>query len=252
MKRIMSFNIRCSDVNGVTWQERKELVSKQILEAHPDSVGLQEAHTEWMRYLAKALKDEYSYVGIGRENGKRLGEFSAIFYLKDKYKAVESGNFWLSETPEKPSMGWDAACKRICTWVRLRDRETGKEYVHINTHFDHRGEIAQKNSVGMIHNKAKEFKDIPLVFTADLNIFEGGEIYKDMVSDVLKDAKFLAPDTMNEVTYHNGDPEHFDGKIIDFVLVNSLVVPKTYRVLTQGIDGQLVSDHYPIYSDCEF
>lgn len=251
MIRIMSFNIRCSDVKGVTWKERRPLVSRQILEVLPDSAGVQEAHTGWMDYLAEALFEKYDYVGVGREDGKRDGEFSAIFYLKDKYEVTDSGTFWLSDTPNVPSKGWDAECTRICTWARLRDKCTGGEYVHINTHFDHRGIRAQENSVKMIHKKAKEFNDVPVVFTADLNIFEGSNLYLKMVSSVLKDAKHLSPDTMSCLTFHNAEPEKFKDSIIDYVLVNSLVTPKIYRVLTDGIDGKYVSDHYPIYIDCE-
>ena len=251
MLRIMTFNIRCSDVRGVTWEERRPLVSEQIRCVHPDSVGVQEAHEGWMTYLREALKDEYVSVGVGREDGKNEGEYSAIFYLKEKYALIDSGNFWLSETPDKPSKGWDAAYTRICTWARLREKISGWEYVHINTHFDHIGRIAQQNSVSMIHKKVAEFTDLPVVFTADLNIFEGGEIYEDMVSSQLKDAKFLAPDTMSYLTFHNGRKNPRRKLIIDYVLVNSLLKPQVYRVLAEGIDGKMVSDHYPVYVDCE-
>lgn len=252
MIRIMSFNIRCSDVRGVTWQERRPLVSEQIRQLHPDSVGLQEAHEEWMDYLKEALKEEYASVGVGREDGKSEGEHSAIFYLKNKYDLVAHGDFWLSETPEKPSKGWDAACMRVCTWARLKKREDDSEYVHINTHFDHVGRKAQQNSVSLIHNKAAEFSNLPVVFTADLNIPEGGKIYEEMVSSQLKDAKFLAPDTMTHLTFHGGRKRPPVKLVIDYVLVNSLVKPTVYRVLTDGINGKMVSDHYPIYADCAF
>lgn len=251
MVGIMTFNIRCSDVKGVTWQERRELVKRQILEFRPDSVGVQEAHTEWMDYLSKALGDEYDYVGVGREDGKKDGEFCAVFYLKEKYKAIESGDFWLSKTPDKPTKGWDAACKRVCTFVRLKDRQTGKEYVHINTHFDHRGRRAQTNSVELIHNKALEYKELPVIFTGDLNILEGKKIYQKIVSSVLKDSKYIAPDSMNYLTFHNAQPEKYENHIIDYILINDLVAPKKYRVLSEGIDGQFVSDHYPVYMECE-
>ncbi len=251
MVRIMSFNIRCSDVNGVTWEERRGLVSRQILDVLPDSVGVQEAHSGWMDSLCNDLNAKYDYIGIGRDDGERGGEFTAIFYLKDKYEVKESGNFWLSKTPEKPSKGWDAACVRICTWALLRERATGKEYAHINTHFDHRGRKAQKNSVGMIHGKVGQFDGLPVVFTADLNILEGSDIYHKMVSSVLKDAKHLAEDTMSASTFHGGKPGKYKEHIIDYILVNGLVTPIRYRVLTDGIDGELVSDHYPIFADCE-
>lgn len=247
----MTFNIRCADVKGVTWEERRGLVSQQISDVLPDSVGLQEAHTGWMDYLIEELADKYDYIGVGREDGKREGEFTSIFYLKEKYEVKDSGNFWLSETPDVPSKGWDAACTRICTWAKLADRKTGKEYVHINTHFDHRGRQAQLKSVYMIHEKAKEFEALPVVITADLNILEGSDIYLKMVSSLLKDSKHLAADTMSCLTFHNAFPKKFKDYVIDYVLVNRHVTPKVYKVITQGIDGRFVSDHYPVYADCE-
>ncbi len=247
----MTFNIRCSDVNGVTWEERRKIVSRQISDFLPDSIGLQEAHTGWMDYLVEKLSDKYDYIGVGREDGKREGEFCAIFYLKEKYEIKESGNFWLSETPDVPSKGWDSACTRICTWAKFADKQTGKEYVHINTHFDHRGRQAQGKSVDMIHEIMKRFESLPVAFTADLNILEGSDIYMKMVSSHLKDAKHSAADTMSCSTFHAGFPGKFKDYVIDYVLVNRHVTAKVYKVLTQGIDGQLVSDHYPVYADCE-
>ena len=151
--RIMSFNIRCGDVGVQTAESRYTLVSDTIFKGAPDSVGIQEATPEWMEYLKTALSDKYDYVGIPREED---GEYSSIFYLKDKYTITESGNFWLSETPHKESKGWDAACYRICTWAVLENKETKEKYVHVNTHLDHVGVLARRNGVELylleLHN----------------------------------------------------------------------------------------------------
>lgn len=248
--RIMSFNIRCTNVGNDTWEDRIGIVTQTILDGAPDSVGVQEATPEWMETLNETLGEKYSYVGVGRDDGDNEGEYSAIFYLKDKYNVVDSGTFWLSETPDEVSFGWDAACRRVCTWVVLEDKATGQKYAHLNSHFDHVGIEARRNSVELIINKAKEFEDIPVVFTADMNVRQDGENYNQFVeSGVLKDTKFIAPDTMDYCTYHDTRPTQHDGDIIDYVMINDKFDATVYKVVTEGIDGRYVSDHYPIYAD---
>ena len=248
--RIMSFNIRCTNVGNDTWEDRIDIVTQSIIDGNPDSVGVQEATPEWMETLNETLGEKYNYVGVGRDDGDNEGEYSAIFYLKDKYNVVDSGTFWLSETPDEVSFGWDAACRRVCTWVVLEDKATGQKYAHLNSHFDHVGIEARKNSVELIINKAKEFEDIPVVFTADMNVRQDGDNYNQFVeSGVLKDTKFIAPDTMDYCTYHDTKPTQHDGDIIDYVMINDKFDATVYKVVTEGIDGRYVSDHYPIYAD---
>ena len=141
--RVMSFNIRCTNVGSASWEDRIGIVSQTMLDSEADSIGVQEATPEWMATLKNTVSEKYAYVGVARDDGANEGEYSAIFYLKDKYDVIDSGTFWLSKTPEKPSLGWDAACKRICTWVHLNDKESGEEYVHMNSHFDHIGIAAR-------------------------------------------------------------------------------------------------------------
>ena len=248
--RVMSFNIRYGDLGTLTAEDRYPMIEETVRKGHPDSVGLQEATTEWMAYLTEALSDEYAHVGVGRDDGVSAGEHSAIFYLKDKYTAVDSGNFWLSETPDVPSFGWNAGSIRICTWVVLENNETGEQYVHINSHFDNASNEARKNSVDMILAKAKEFGDLPVVFTADMNIGEGAEEYNRMTAEgCLVDTKMIADDTMDYLTYHDRMPLIHWGSVIDFVMVNEKFDALVYKVVTAGIDGNYVSDHFPIYAD---
>lgn len=247
--RIMSFNIRCGDVGVQTAESRYTLVRDTILKGDPDSVGLQEATPAWMDYLKDALSSEYDYVGIGREGGHK-GEYSSIFYKKDKYIVTESGNFWLSETPEKASKGWDAACIRICTWAVLENKETKEKYVHVNTHLDHIGVLARRNGVEIMLKKLKEYSDIPAVFTADMNIEEGTENYLQFVnSGFMYDTKYQAPNTVNYLTYHDTHPSEHEKSIIDYVMTNNKFSADTYKVVTAGIDGKYVSDHFPVYAD---
>ncbi len=251
--RAMSFNIRCLNVGTDSWQDRIGIVSQTMLNSEADSIGVQEATPEWMETLNTTVAEKYAYVGVGRDDGDNKGEYSAIFYLKDKYEVVDSGTFWLSKTPEKPSKGWDAACNRICTWAHLKHKETGEEYVHMNSHFDHIGVNARKNSVTLILEKAKTFGNIPVVFTADMNVKEGSENYKQFTeSGYFYDTKYLAPDTMDYCTYHDTKPKSHKDDVIDYVMINNGFEAISYKVVTEGIDGRFVSDHYPVYSDILF
>lgn len=250
--KIMSFNVRCGNVGEVTMEDRIDIVCQTIIESGADSVGIQEATPEWMDAFKKNIGHLYDYVGVGRDDGKNKGEYSPVFYLKEKYEVVSSDTFWLSETPKEVSFGWDAACRRVCSYAQLKDKTSGKEYVHINTHFDHRGEIARRNSVDMIIAHAKTFVDIPVVFTADMNVVEGTENYNQFVnSNYFNDTKKLAPDTMNYCTYHDTKPEEHKDDVIDYVMINDGFKANKYVVMTEGIDGRFVSDHYPIYAEIE-
>ena len=251
--RIMSFNVRCTGLGIIKRSTRNNEVIETIEKGMPDSFGVQEATPTWMRYLKNQLKDSYDYVGGGRANGRNRGEYSAIFYLKDKYDVYDSGTFWLSETPEEPSVGWDASMKRICTWAILENKDTGAMYLHMNAHFDHKGTEAQKNSVDMILEMAENYKYLPVVFTADMNINEGTEAYNTMASsNVLWDTKYVAPDTMDYLTFHDTKPAENEDRILDYVMINGLFGVTTYRVVPAGIDGKFVSDHYPVYADLIF
>ncbi len=246
--RVMTFNVLSERFGENAMLNRRGIVTQTIAEYYPDSFGVQEATVAWMQCFKNRLP-EYGSVGEATDYIPLFGEHCAIFYLKDKYEIVESGTFWLSQTPNKPSKGWDAATERVCTWAVLKNKITGVQYAHINTHLDHKGSLARQNSVPMILDKVAEF-DMPIVCTGDFNFRENSELYKMLTADELHDTKFLAPDTMSNTTYNAFKPPEEQTKIIiDFVLVNSQVTPIVYRVVTAGIDGRFVSDHYPVYSD---
>lgn len=250
--RIMSFNIRCGDVNDVHVPDRIGIAVRQIKEIMPDSLGIQEATPEWMKALDVKLP-LYAWVGLDREKGvspKENGESCPIFYLKARYTLEDSGNFWISDTPDVPSLGPGAGCKRICTWAKLKDRETGKVYVHVNTHYDHISEEARVQGADIVTRFIDEnFKGIPVVFTADMNTTEKGEAYSVMTRK-LKDARFTAADSVTYGTFHAGkDPALNADYYIDFVLYSDDFDADVYRTVTKGIDDRFVSDHFPIYAD---
>lgn len=246
--RIMSFNIRYGE-----YDSRATIVPEVISDYKPDSVGIQECTYDWAITLGTLL-DGYSFVGVGRDTGNMVidcGEMSAILYRTDKYELVDHGTFWLSETPNKVSFGWDAACRRICTWVILKNKETGEQYAHVNTHLDHVGDEARKNGTQMVVDFVLSF-DMPTVVTGDFNYSKGCDYYNGIISSGLFDTQDLAPDTMNGKTYHgyNGGEE---GTPIDFIFVNNKVSQVLkYRIMRTNYYGQYTSDHYPIYADMKF
>lgn len=245
--RIMSYNVRYN-----SW-ERGKIVPQLIADYMPDSVGVQECEALWF-YHMKAFLPGYGIEGVGRLTGTRggiSGEMSAILYRKDKYKVVNSDTFWLSETPDKISKGWDGQKNRICTWVILENLETGERYAHVNAHLDHQGEIAKSEGLRLVLEKAQSF-EMPVVITGDFNFEKGTDLYNEFGKAGFSDTQDMAPDTMTGKTYHafKGGEE---GLPIDFVMVNSSIKDvKTYRIIRDKAGDEFISDHYPIYSDMKF
>lgn len=251
--KVMSYNILCYGPEGMNWTDRHPMVTDLILRERPDSFGVQEAHYDWMETLFKSLPD-YDYVGVGREDGDKEGEFSAVFYLKDKFNVLDSDTFWLSEAPDVPgSKGWDGACRRVCSWAKLEDKKTGEIYVHMNTHLDHKGPEARTKGLQLVLDCAENF-DCPVVLTGDFNFPEGCDLYKQMTSGCLVDSKHATDDTMESCTYNafyplfndKGDPE-----VIDFVNVSKNIKVNKYRVLNDKPQGKFPSDHFPVMAEIE-
>ncbi|MCT4612955.1 MAG: endonuclease/exonuclease/phosphatase family protein [Clostridia bacterium] len=252
--RIVSYNLKYGSSNYDEWKIRKDIIAKQVLKYDPDSIGVQEADSIWMNEedgLPKIFKG-YSYVGVGRDDGDKKGEYAAIFYKTDKYKIKDSGTFWISETPDKPSIGWDAVCNRICTWVTLEDVKTGEIYTHFNLHLDHKGDVARVEGVRLVLERLEEIKT-PYILTGDFNFMEGTIAYKMMIRNKeVEDSKYLAEDTMSYGTinwFYNFNFKHL--KPIDFCFVSKEKVRvKKYRVDNSYLfNGKPVSDHYPVIVD---
>lgn len=255
---IMTLNVCSWNFDGKDLETRVKGIADTIKANKPDSIGFQEATPFWMEALNKELGEEYAYTGIGSNTAvdytnstDASDEFTAIFYLKDKFQVADKGFFWLSETPDTPSFGWGSAYIRICTWVILENKYTGTRYVHINAHFDNESSEARRNSIGMILNKAKEFDDLPVVFTGDLNFLEISRGYKDITADVLKDTKLLAKETMNSQTYHGADPNAYKDYVLDYVLINQNFKALRYEVIKKKYNNRYISDHYPIITKME-
>ncbi|MBR3817737.1 MAG: endonuclease/exonuclease/phosphatase family protein [Clostridia bacterium] len=245
--KTMSFNLKISG-EGLQANDLRLPRSVKMIEKHfPDSFGVQEADKWWTDSLEEALP-QYARVGTYRDDGISLGESCSIFYLKDKYELIDSGDFWLSETPDTPSWGWDTACPRIATYAILRCKESGFVYAHFNTHFDHVGKVAQSESVPLLASRiAAIAPDIPVVLTGDFNTREGSEIYNKLISCGLKDTKFMAEKHDDCATYHDYNPFVFNTKPIDCIFTNAYCSSvKSSIVDSSAIDLIYPSDHFPI------
>ncbi|MDQ0109009.1 endonuclease/exonuclease/phosphatase family metal-dependent hydrolase/lysophospholipase L1-like esterase [Chitinophaga terrae (ex Kim and Jung 2007)] len=257
--KVATFNLRLNIAydSANAWPHRKEMV-KDLIRYHGfDIFGVQEALIDQMHDLD--AMGTYAHVGVGRNDGKEGGEFSAIFYNKEKYELVKSGNFWLSPTPEIPSKGWDAAYIRICTWAHLTEKTTGKEFYFFNTHFDNEGVQARENAARMILEKIQQLTGnrVPVVITGDFNSSPETSAYGAIIKQ-FRDAKLVSktppygPDsTFQDFKYHNWTKVVREGRI-DFVFVNDNIEVLNYAVLTDSRDLRFPSDHFPVVCTIRF
>lgn len=241
---VMSYNVYYKFA-----EDRVSNVVQNIKNSNPDSFGLQEATPEWIDAIAAAMPD-YAYVGVGR-NFDGSGEASPVFYKKDKYELVDSGTFFLSKTPDRPSRGWDAMFNRLCSYVVLKDKTTNFYYAHFNAHFDHMGVIARLESVSVVTEKMSRIcNTFPVVFTGDLNDYEDGDMYNRVIESGLRDTKRLAETADNGPTYHGYSDLLTKLKPIDFIFVSAMATKvKTYKIDTTKYDGEFASDHHPVISE---
>ena len=253
--KVISYNVRLntkSDGDNC-WDNRKHASINMINEEKPTVFGLQEALPEQVQYLADNLP-EYGYIGVGRDNGKTKGEHMAIFDRKDDVELLDGGTFWLSETPDTPSRGWDAACFRSCTWTKLKMKSNGKIFAYLNTHLDHVGKMARKEGLALIMKRAQEIvtEDMPIFLTADFNAVTSNPIFES-VKTILKDAREVAPETDRRATinfYQPGNEDKADW-IIDHIFFRG-ATPKTFKVLRDKDYGApYISDHYPVVLEAE-
>lgn len=244
---IMSYNVKISGDSIRSPENRVSYITDTVLEKMPDSLGFQETDKAWVERLAAGLTD-YDYIAKYRDDGISEGEASAIFYLKDKYELIDSGFFWLSETPDEPSLGWDAACNRITSYAILKDKSTGFTYAHFNTHLDHVGNVAQAESIALISKYIAEIApDMPVVLTGDFNFSEGSYNYETILKTGLKDSKYMAAEYDDHATYHGYHVIVPDNKPIDYVFVNGYCSSvKSSTINSDFVHHVLASDHFPL------
>ena len=245
--KVMSYNIRLGSANDGTnsWALRASATQNMLADQAPDVFGVQEALEYQVLFLEEMCG--YEYVGVGRENGKKEGEHMAIFWNKKKVSMLKWGTFWLSETPEEPSMGWDAACKRTATWAIMKDKKTGKKFCFINTHLDHEGKEAQKNGLKLIVDRLSEINPdgYPMVLTGDFNITPDNKALIDLDAK-MQSARKIAEKTDSHDTYNGWGR---GSGVIDYIYVSGFSsCPEFQTVVKRYKDRKFVSDHYPVFA----
>lgn len=252
--KVISYNIRYDNPNDGEnkWSLRKEFLAKQIQFYEPDFVGTQEGKLHQLHYIDSTLID-YNYIGIGRDNSENQGEFSALFYNSRKFKVVKQSTFWLSETPEKISKGWDAQLERICTYGLFEELKTKKQFYVFNTHFDHVGVAARLNSAKKIIEKITEINtnNLPLILTGDFNSEPSSEAYVYLATN-LNDTKTISksPSFGPTGTFNNFEFHKPVTLLIDFIFTSKNRVEVTkHAVLSDSKDGKYPSDHLPVYAE---
>lgn len=257
---IMSFNIRYDNPGDSlnNWAYRKDRAARAIRFYEADIVGTQEVLHNQLEDLKQRLP-EYEAIGVGREDGKEKGEYSALWYRKDRFTAQDSGWFWLSETPEVAgSKGWDGACERIATWAKLADKQTGKEYFVLNTHLDHVGVAARREGVKLVLDKVQELSGkLPVVVTGDFNAEPESGVIRQVTDETdpehLTDARTVAELVYGpDWTFHDfGKVPYSERSRIDYVFVKNGLKVLKYGVLAETEGEAYLSDHAPVLVSVE-
>ncbi len=248
--RAVTFNLRCTGLGKTSIAYRAPLLTAQLLATGADSIGVQEANLRWMLYLREHLNG-YESVGVSRGNGKNRGEFSAIFYQKEKYDLLDSGTFWLSKTPDVPgSSDWGSANIRICTWAILQNKETKQTYAHFNTHLDHVSDNARTNQIQVLLERMTQIAgELPVILTGDFNAETDSDMYR-AAARALQDSRLTAAVTDDKGTFHSYGV--IEPKLIDYIFVSESVSPLVYHVIDDKLNNAYLSDHYGIYLDFSY
>lgn len=253
--KIATYNIRYANPkdSGNLWQDRKSHVVQLIRYHQFEIFGIQEGLRNQIDDL-KMLMPEFTWYGIGRDDGISKGEHSAIFYKTDAFEAEAKGDFWLSTTPDKPGPGWDANLNRICTWVKLKDKKTKKTFFVFNAHYDHQGVQARVESSKLILKKIQELAgSSPVVFMGDLNGGRESDWYLQLArSGWMRDGHGLAEFIYQPNGSFNGF--RFDDvrkDVIDHIFLSNHFSVRRWAVLTDTYNGKFPSDHFPVAAEIQ-
>ena len=274
----MRYDNKGDSVNGNAWKQRYPVIANLIRFHDFDIFGTQECLYHQLQNLQDSLSG-YTYIGIGREDGKQAGEFSAIFYKTNKFRLLNKGNFWLSTITDRPNKGWDAALPRICTWGAFQDVKSGFKFYFFNLHMDHIGVEARKESAKLVLNMIKKIAgNAPVILTGDFNVDQRNESYALInTSGVLKDAYELSPFryALNG-TFNNFNINAKTDSRIDHIFLTKAFKVKNYGILTDSYraeaadkttaavsdapkevlltkyQAKLPSDHFPVMAEIEY
>jgi len=250
--KVCTFNIKYENPKeGVhQWDNRKEQILKFIKIEELGIVGMQEVVHSQIEYLAAGLTD-YARIGVARDDGKSKGEYSPIFYKKDRYSIMDSATFWLSPNPEIPAKAWDAALPRVCTWAKLIDQDTKELILVLNTHFDHVGSEARAKSVDLILSKIHELEhNGKVILMGDFNLEPESAPIQIIIDSELNDA-FKAELNLGPIGTFNAFKIgiNYDRRI-DYVFYQGFEI-KSYQNFSLRIQDTFLSDHFPVVVELE-
>lgn len=249
---LLSYNIRYDNpADGVNaWPNRKENVFALIRSHHPDIFCIQEGLSNQVEDLRKAFSPAYASYGVGRDDGRSAGEFCAIFYAVKKFTCLDSGTFWLSENADTPgSVGWDAAITRICSWLVLKEKKSGKSFVVLNTHFDHMGQRAQEASAALIKSRIPSIAgDMPFLICGDFNCEPGSAAWKELTESAPAGMRPLSPHGKNTCTFKGFECASSICKCIDFHFASKHFTCKKSMIDDRHKGAYYPSDHFAVVS----
>jgi endonuclease/exonuclease/phosphatase family metal-dependent hydrolase len=248
--KVMTYNIKYDNVNDSVnnWNDRKKKLVELIEHYEPSFIGTQEVLHRQLEYIDSSLTD-FSYVGVGREDGKHKGEFSPIHYDSTRYNRLKNNTFWLSETPEEPSVGWDAALERICTYGLFENRDNGEKLWVFNTHFDHKGEKAREESAALIVEKIRKINtdSLPVILMGDLNLTPNQKPIH-LIKEYMKDGQEVtnAPFYGPSGTFNGFDQNKVLDRRIDYIFVKDFKVENYVHIDDRMENNKHISDHLPV------
>ncbi|HAX96717.1 MAG TPA: endonuclease [Prolixibacteraceae bacterium] len=251
---VMSYNIRLNtpgdSINA--WPNRIDKVTGLIRFHQADIFGIQEALPEQMEALVAAFPD-FESLGVGRDDGLSSGEHMSVFFRKSRFEKLDGGTFWLNEDTTTPGFGWDAACNRTCTWLKLRDITTSREFIFFNTHFDHRGDTARAESSKLILKFMKELNagSLPFILTGDFNATKNSEPIQTIMAE-LKDSREVSESKpYGPEATSGGFQVRERSRIIDYIFINDKVKILRHGHLSDSYGIYYPSDHLPVLAEVE-
>ena len=258
---VMTFNIRLNIKSDSlnAWPYRKDNAASQVKFHHVHILGVQEALHDQMMDLSQSLH-RYKYTGVGRDDGKTKGEYSAIFYDTARLKLIQSSTFWLSLTPEVPgSKSWDAAITRIVTWAKFRDIASKRTWFVFNTHFDHMGKEARKESAKLLKQRVKDIAGAEsVIIMGDFNSKPSDDPIKILVEagdpDRFIDTKAISvtPHYGPQGTFNAFTSKETDNEPIDFIFIKGKWKVLQHATISQTWGGRFSSDHFPVFAKLSF
>ena len=247
---IISYNIRYDnnwDIEN-SWKIRRNKISQILVQYSPSIIGIQEGLLNQVQYIDSSLID-YDYVGVGRDDGKMKGEFCAIYFDTTRYVLLKNSTFWLSETPDTISVGWDAALERICTYGLFKDRITKEELLVFNTHFDHIGVVAREKSSELILKRINKInhRSLPVILMGDFNSIPNSSPVKEIKTE-LSDALQISLEKLQgpRGTFNGFNEDLPIEKRIDYIFTNDLKVLSYTHINDRLNNNRHISDHLPV------